>query len=286
MQAAALSHLDRSVSSGTFRMRPELPYIGGVEGSGVVLEADDIPTGSRVLVRGAGVGLLRDGTWCEEVSVPRKSVTVLPQELPPEVGATFYQPASTAYIALNDVARLSTEERVVVVGAAGAVGSQVVQQALSVGAEVIGVVRTDEHREQVPHGAKVVMLNDLEATSQMSQERSATLLVDTIGGADIAVRTAWIQPGGRAVVIGYVAGESAALDLPSWLLHDVALLPLNMIRREKRAREVMPGLIDKLVTGELAIQVQSFQLADIAEGLERLHRGTMRGRGVILFDES
>src|SRR5690625_5276865 len=120
MQAAALSHLDRSVSSGTFRMRPELPYIGGVEGSGVVLEADDIPTGSRVLVRGAGVGLLRDGTWCEEVSVPRKSVTVLPQELPPEVGATFYQPASTAYIALNDVARLSTEERVVVVGAAGA----------------------------------------------------------------------------------------------------------------------------------------------------------------------
>lgn len=282
VQAAALGHLDLSVASGTFEMHPQLPYVGGVEASGIVLAADDIDQGTQVLVRGGGVGLVRDGTWAEFVSVPRKAVMVLPAALPPEVAATFFQPTSTAFVALHDVARLSRDDKVVVVGAAGAVGSQVVQQALALGAEVVGVVGRAEQQDRVPEGAGCALLDEA-LRQRLRQDRAASLLVDTLGGTGLGERVSWVRPGGRAVVIGYVAGTTASIDLPSWLLSDVSLLPVNMIRNEGRARQIMPDLIGKLATGELHVDAETFALEDIAEGLARLRDGSVRGRAVISF---
>jgi NADPH:quinone reductase len=283
MQASSLSHLDLTVASGSFGMHPELPYVGGVEGSAAVVAADDLAPNTQVLVRGGGVGLLRDGTWAEFVSVPRKSVTVLPHALPPDVAATFYQPTSTAYVAVHDIAQLKAGERVIVVGAAGAVGSQVVQQALMVGADVIGVVGRSEQIARIPHGAHPVVIDDDLATARLAKDRSASVLVDTFGGDGLVGRSHWVEPGGRAVVIGYVTGTSATFDLPSWLLDDVALLPVNMIRKERRAREVSAELIGQLARGELHIDVERFDIADISSALQQLRTGHIRGRGVITF---
>lgn len=283
VRAASLSHLDLSVASGTFGMHPPLPYVGGLEGSGLVAAADDLPVGTHVLVRGGGVGLLRDGAWAEQIVVPRKAITVLPAELAPEVAATFYQPTSTAYVALHDVARLQDGERVVVTGAAGAVGAQVVQQALAAGAQVTGVVSSGARLGDIPDGARTVALDDTAVNDAFAQERPFSVLVDTVGGDGLGARTAWVQPGGRAVAVGYTAGTEATLHLPSWLLDDVALLPVNMIRNERRAREVSGELIDRLVNGTLHVAVETFPIDAIGEGLARLASGQVHGRAVVLF---
>jgi NADPH:quinone reductase-like Zn-dependent oxidoreductase len=284
VQAAALSHLDLSVASGTFDMHPELPYVGGVEASGTVLSADDIECGTQVLIRGAGIGLLRDGTWAERISVPRKAITTLPMPLAPEVAATFFQPTSTAFVVLHDVARLDDCESVIVVGAAGAVGAQVVQQALAAGAQVMGVVSRPEQLQWLPAGAVPLLLDDA-LMRRLAEERAASLLVDTLGGSGLRDRLGWVRAGGRAVVVGYVAGTAVELDLPSWLLTDVALLPVNMIRNERRAREVAPDLVRRLAAGELRVDVQSFGLDDIAAGLSLLRAGRVRGRAAVRFGE-
>ena len=114
VDAAAISHLDLSVSSGNFGMRPPLPYAGGVEGSGTVLESDDLSPGTRVLLRGKGLGLLRDGTWRERVSVPAGAMTIVDQGMAPEVAATFFVPCTTAYVALEDIGRWQPGEHVTV----------------------------------------------------------------------------------------------------------------------------------------------------------------------------
>ena len=280
VQASAVAHLDATVSGGDFGMRPPLPYIGGVEGAGIVLEADaDGPApGTQVVLRGGGLGVLRDGTWTERVSVSAKAAMPLARPLPPEVAASFFVPATTAYVALHDVARLTRDDDVIVVGAAGAVGSMVVQQALAAGARVTGVVRDGAG---VPEGATVISAEDADAVARLAAERPASLLVDTIGGRALAERTRWIRPGGRAVAIGYTAGSRTELDLPTWLLDDVALLPVNMIRREKRAREVAAGLVELLADGALSVAVERFALADAAHALERLRSGRVRGRAVL-----
>jgi NADPH2:quinone reductase len=281
VQAAALAHLDLTVASGSFEMRPPLPYTGGVEGSGVVLEADDLPAGTQVMLRGGGLGLKRDGTWQERVSVPRKAVSPLTPQLPPAVAATFFVPMTTAHIALHDVAGLQAGERVAVVGAAGAVGASVVQQAVLAGAEVIGLVGRADQVADVPAGVEGVLLGD-DRVASWAEERPFSLLVDTLGGQDLIRRSAWVHPGGRAVVIGYVAGKTATLDLPNWLLTDVALLPLNMIRRERRARELMPGLVEQLAAGKLEVAVETVRLEDAADALARISAGRVRGRAAAL----
>jgi NADPH2:quinone reductase len=285
VEAAAVAHLDLTIAGGDFGMKPPLPYIGGVEGAGIVAEAEPdsgLEPGTQVVLRGAGLGMLRDGTWTETVSVPRKAVTPLEEPLPAEVAATFFVPATTAYVALHDVAKVQPGEEVIVVGAAGAVGAMVAQQALGAGARVIGVVGRSDQMPQVPEGAEAVDGSSTESAEQLAKARSATLLVDTLGGAGLVERTRWVRQGGRAVVIGYVAGPSVAIDLPSWLLDDVALLPVNMIRQERRAREVSAELVRRLSAGELEVAMQTYDLADTARAVDDLRAARVAGRAVVL----
>ncbi|MGC0386615.1 alcohol dehydrogenase catalytic domain-containing protein [Streptomyces sp. SAI-129] len=280
--AAGVSHLDVTVASGDFELRPSLPYIGGVEGAGTVLEADadsGLAPGTQVVLRGGGLGLLRDGTWTERVSVKRKAVTPLDAPLDPAVAASFFVPATTAHVALHDIARIGRDEDVVVVGAAGAVGAMVAQQALATGAKVTGVVGREDQLADVPKGVEALTLDD---AGGLADNRSASLLVDTLGGAGLVGRSRWVRRGGRAVVIGYVAGPHVELDLPSWLLDEVALVPVNMIRQERRAREVSGDLVRRLSEGELTLAVQGFGLADAAAALDALRGGRVRGRAVLL----
>ncbi|POX42927.1 NADPH:quinone reductase [Streptomyces sp. Ru73] len=282
VQAGAVAHLDASVAGGDFRLKPELPYIGGVEGAGVVLEADadsGLTPGTQVVLRGGGLGLLRDGTWTERTSVSPKACMPLEVALPPETAASFFVPATTAYVVLHDVARLREGERVVVVGASGAVGSMVAQQARAAGADVVGVVGRKDQLGDVPDGVEALVLDEAE---HLAERRSADLLVDTLGGAGLIGRSRWVRQGGRAAVIGYVTGTAVELDLPSWLLDDVALLPVNMIRQEKRAREVCGELVRRLADGTLGVAVEKFALEDTAKALDALRNGRVRGRAVVL----
>ncbi|MEU0791880.1 zinc-binding dehydrogenase [Amycolatopsis sp. NPDC005961] len=285
VQAAAVAHLDVTVASGTFTLKPPLPYAGGVEGAGIVVEADadsGLAPGDQVMLRGAGLGLLRDGTWTERLSVPAKAANKLDAPLPPEVAATFYVPATTAFVVLHDVARLAEDEQVIVVGAAGAVGSMVAQQAVLAGAKVTGIVGRADQLAHVPDDVTGVCLESTEDIERLAADRPASLLVDTLGGDGLVARTRWVRQGGRAAVIGYVTGTEVRVDLPSWLLDDVALLPVNMIRQERRAREIAGDLVKQLSAGELSLAVQKYEFADAALALEDLRAGRVRGRAVLV----
>lgn len=285
VEAAAVTHLDATVAGGDFDLRPALPYVGGVEGAGRVLEAPgDAPVavGSQVVLRGGGLGLRRDGTWAERITVPVSAVRPLDPELPVATAATFFVPATTAFVALHDVGAVHAGERVAVVGAAGAVGAMVVQQARAAGAEVVGVVAGAEQAARLPAGVEAVDTTEAGAASEFGAARAVTLLVDTLGGADLARRLRWVAPGGRAVVVGYTLGTSVTLDLPSWLLDDVAVLPVNMVRRERRAREIAPGLIAELAAGRLTVETQSYALDEAAAAYRDLRSGRVRGRAVLV----
>ena len=292
VEAAAVTHLDLTVAGGDFGFKPSLPYVGGTGGCGVVVESDELETGSRVLLRGGGLGLVRNGTWAEYVAAPNRHLTVLPDGMAAEVGATFFTPVSTAAAALRHAARLGkwdldgvsspADEVIVVGGAAGAVGSMVTQLAMRAGATVIGVVADAEQAAALPPGVEPVLSTDDERAGQLAEERPASLLVDTLGGPGLGIRSRWVRTGGRAVAIGYVAGTDLTLDLPNWLLQDVALLPLNMIRRERQARELAAELTPLLLSGELRMDIERFAFEDASRALELLGAGKLRGRPVLV----
>ncbi|MFH0128624.1 zinc-binding alcohol dehydrogenase family protein [Variovorax sp. EL159] len=260
MQAATVGHIDRTVWRGSFLRHPPLPYTPGVEAAGIVVASGCYAAGQRVWLRGSGLGTLFDGTWCELIDAPDEALGALPDALPMTLGAAFFSPCTSAWVALHEVAKLNAGEHLLVTGASGAVGSLVIQLAREAGCTVTPV----DPRADPPPVA------------------SADLLIDTVGGSVLSAVLPSVRPGGRAVLVGYTAGPSLQLDIAHFLQRDVALLPLNMFRREAAGRAAVPRLLARLADGRLHLDVQSFALADAALALDWIAQRGHRGRAVLV----
>ncbi|MFV0675489.1 quinone oxidoreductase family protein [Variovorax sp. tm] len=260
MEAATVGHIDRTVWRGSFLRHPPLPYTPGVEAAGVVVARGRFQVGQRVWLRGSGLGTLFDGTWCELIDAPDEALGLLPDDVPMTLGAAFFSPTTSAWVALHEVAKLQAGEQVLVTGASGAVGSLVMQLARDAGCVAIAVA----------------------ADAQPPEAGSADLLVDTVGGDVLARTLPAVRPGGRAVLVGYTAGPTLSLDIAHFLQRDVSLLPLNMFRREAEGRAAVPELLRRLADGRLHLEVRPFALADAAVALDWITQRGHRGRAVLV----
>lgn len=275
MQAATVGHIDRTVCSGRFLQHPPLPYIPGVEAAGVVRSSGRFAPGERVWMRGCGLGIRTDGTWCELIDAPDQAIEKLPDAIPMALGSAFFSPCTSAWVALHDVGRLRRGERLLVTGASGAVGSITVQLSLAMGVRVHAVVRDDEQAARLPAGATAVFAHRLDAAEPCDA------LIDTVGGSLLAAALPRVAPGGRAVLVGYTGGDAVSLDLPSFLQRDAALLPLNMMRREAAGRAAVPELLERLGDGRLRLDVTTFPLHEAGAALAWIAQRGHRGRAVL-----
>lgn len=257
MAAATVGHIDRTVWSGAFLRHPPLPYVPGVEAAGTVVAGGRYAPGQRVWVRGSGLGTTENGTWCELIDAPDEALGLLPDGIDMALGSAFFSPCTSAWVALHEVARLQPGERVLVTGATGAVGSMTVQLARDAGAAVL--TQVDEAARQ-----------------------PVDLLIDTVGGPVLEAALPGVAPGGRAVLVGYTAGNTLPLNLAHFLQRDVALLPLNMFRREAAGRAAVPELLARLADGRLKLEVRRFGLAEAATALEWIAQRGHRGRAVLV----
>jgi len=261
MAATTVSHLDRSIAAGGFLRHPPLPYVPGVEASGTVLQSERFAVGARVWLRGAGLGTVEDGTWCETISAPDAAIGLLPEAIAMRLGAAFFSPCTAAWVALFSVGALQAGERVLISGASGAVGGVAMQLARDAGARVT-----------VADGAT----DDAPAAFD--------LLVDAVGGPPLAALLARLVPGGRAILVGYTAGRRVELDLAELMQRDVRLLPLNMLRREAEARAAAPELLARLADGRLSLSLRLFALSQAAEAMTWIAERGHRGRAVLQPD--
>ena len=108
------------------------------------------------------------------------------------------------------------------------------------------------------------------------------LLIDCVGGPGLEGLIARIVPGGRAVLVGYTAGQRVALDLATLMQRDVRLLPLNMLRRAAEARAAVPELLARLGDGRLRLTLRPFALEQAAEAMNWIAQRGHRGRAVLV----
>ncbi|GAA4627878.1 NADPH:quinone oxidoreductase family protein [Actinoallomurus vinaceus] len=281
VHAAAVGHLDLNIVDGRFGVLPEPPFVPGTNACGTVVESDVHPEGSLVLLRGSGLGLRRDGCWAEHVVVPDKAAAATLDGADPAVACSFFSAAGAAWAAVHDVAAIGEGQRVVVTGAAGAVGSVAVQLAVRAGAEVIGVVGRPAKLAHVPAGAKAILAADL---SEEALGGAVDALVDTVGGPVLAAALPLVRPGGRAALVGYSAGREFTVDLADFLLADVAVLPVNLMSRAGGLAEVGERLLAEITAGDLTLNVERYGLDRIDEAVERLRTGAAVGKVALTMD--
>jgi NADPH:quinone reductase len=275
IEAATATHLDLTVLTGSFVARPPLPYVPGTDGAGVVLESAVHASGTRVRIRGGGIGIGRDGTWAQRASVPDDALHPVEDDVDAALAAAFFSPATTAHVALHELGALAHGERVAVTGATGAVGSLVVQLALHHGAaDVQALVGRAAKLDAVAPGARAL------GPAELPDE--VDLLVDTVGGARLAELIPRVRPGGRAVLVGYTAGVDVTFQLPLLLASAVRLLPLSMLEWGPRIAHLAPDLLLLLQTGELRLPIDRRPLSELTSALADLRAGRVVGRLVLL----
>lgn len=280
MRAATVGHVDRTIWAGGFLRHPPLPYVPGVEGAGIVVASDRFSVGERVWMRGCGLGTRIDGTWREFIAAPDEALGLLPASVPMTLGSAFFSPCASAWVALHDVGHLRPGERVLVTGAAGAVGSIAVQLALEAGARVCAVISDPAAESRLPAGCEVRVVDRI--APSLSEPIDADLMVDTVGGALLGAMLPALVPGARAVLVGYTGGTLVSLDLPELLQRDIALLPLNMFRRDAAGRAAAGELLGRLSDGRLRLEVTAFPLHEAARALEWIVQQGHRGRAVLI----
>ncbi|MGP4012778.1 quinone oxidoreductase family protein [Streptomyces sp. 4N124] len=273
--AAQVGHLDLNVVDGKFGILPDLPAVPGTTACGVVLASDTHAEGSLVRINGKGLGLRRDGCWAEHAIVPDAAAIPVPEGTDPALACSFFSPAGTAWAAVHSVAAIRPGERVMVTGAAGAVGALTVQVAARAGAEVIGVVGRPAKLGHVPAPGKPVLAAEL---SPDAVGGPVDALIDTVGGPVLRDALGLVRPRGRVALVGYTAGRAFTVDLADFLLADVALLPVNLMSRGREVAEDAERMLSELASGELTLPIERYGFEGLAEAVERLRTGEAVGK--------
>lgn len=276
LEATVIGHHDLGVAAGTLPAGQPLPFVPGLEGAGRVAGLGagvELSLDARVRVFGGGLGAVRPGTWAEYVVAPAAAVTPVPDGMPLPLAAACGSVANTAWAATFDLGALGPDESLGVTGATGAVASLVVQLAGRDRAR--RVVAWTRAPERVPVGTEA--LRDDEDTDD-----PVDVLIDTVGGPLLPRRLRSVRSGGRAVLVGYTAGERVCFELPALLHGDVSLLPLNM-RRRRVPPDVTARLLDDVADGRLAVATDVVGPSGLDDAIARLAAGTAAGRVVLVW---
>src|SRR3954465_15668911 len=212
VHAAGVSFPEVLQTRGEYQFKPDLPFVPGSEGGGVVRE-----TGQRV----AAFCFL--GAFAEVAVTPDYMVFPIPDSWDFAQGAALVLNYHTAYFSLKLRGRLAEGETVLVHGVAGGVGTATIQVAKGLGARVIGVVSSDE-KEQVARdaGADDVVRSDGPWKDQAKEISGGgvDVVLDPVGGDRFTDSLRSLGEGGRVVVVGFTGGSIPEVRVNRLLLNN------------------------------------------------------------------
>jgi NADPH2:quinone reductase len=245
IQAASLNFPDLLIVQNKYQMKPELPFVPGSEYAGTI---EAVGEDVKHLVVGQTVACLSGtGGFATHTLAPSKLCLPLQDGFSATDGAAFIMTYATSHHALVDRAQLKTGETVLILGAAGGVGTAAIQIAKAMGAKVIAAASTDEKcalctslgaDETINYSQQ----NLREALKELTQGRGPDVIYDPVGGelAEPAFRSiAWR---GRYLVVGFAGGPIPSLPLNLPLLKGASLVGVfwgDFARREPQANAAM-----------------------------------------------
>jgi NADPH:quinone reductase-like Zn-dependent oxidoreductase len=281
--AAPVVPLDLLCASGTsYFGRPAVPYVPGVQGVGVVESSAVHPVGSRVwFATSAGMapGDGSHGQWC---GVADDDVVPVGAGLTDAALAAIGLSGVAAWMALTWRAQLQPGERVVVLGAGGAVGQAALGAARSLGAgRVVAVCRPGPSAERARRARAdaVVELSgdagELAARLAAACDGAADVVVDPVFGVAATAAARVLAPAGRLVNLGGAAGDTAVFSSAVLRSRSAAVLGYtnNALTTAQRA-SALQAVLARAATGELGVEHEEVPLSGARTAWERTAAGS------------
>ena len=286
--SCGIGYVDALESLGKYQVRPPIPHVPGQEISGVVTVLGDEVSGLEV---GERVITQVHGGFAELTIASAAAVSKIPFGMSFEQAAGFKINYLTALHALRDRGKLRPDETVLVLGAAGGVGSAAIQVAKCLGAKVIAVASTAEKRafaQQVgaDHVIDSTSQRFREEVKELCNEAGPNVVLDPVCGPlfEQAFRSlAW---GGRHLVVGFAGGPIPALRANLPLLKGASLVGVDVrqfaIFEHQKSRDHLQQLLAWVSEGKLLPPIgKVFCFQEFSAALEYAMSGKGLGKTVI-----
>ena len=289
IKAASLNFPDLLIVHGKYQFKPPLPFVPGSEFSGLV---DAVGEGVKHLKLGMPVAAIAGtGGFGTHACVDATRVLPLPPGFALEDGAAFAFTYGTSHHALIDRAQLKAGETVLVLGAAGGVGTAALQIAKAAGAKVIAAASSDEKCALCTELGADATLNysrqDVRETIKaLTDGKGPDIVYDPVGGelAEPVFRSiAWR---GRYLVVGFAGGAIPALPWNLALLKGAAVVGVfwgDFVKREPQANAAaLMQLAQWYAQGKIKpVLDRQLPMSEVRQAYERM--GTRQVMGKLLL---
>ena len=293
IQAASLNFPDLLIVQNKYQMKPALPFVPGSEYAGVI---EAVGSDVKHLKVGQTVACLSGtGGFATHTLAPAKLCLPLTPSFNAVDAAAFIMIYATSFHALVDRAELQAGETVLILGAAGGVGSSAIQIAKAVGAKVIAAASTDEKCALCRQLGADEVINYTngdfrEQIKALPQGKGPDVIYDPVGGefSEPAFRSiAWR---GRYLVVGFAAGPIPALPWNLALLKGASIVGVfwgDFAKREpQKNAEMMVTLTDWYEHKKIKPFIDSTMPMDqLMQAYERMNSRAVQGKLVMVNPE-
>ena len=290
IKAASLNFPDLLIIQNKYQIKPPLPFVPGSEYAGVVAAVGE---GVDRLKVGQSVAcLLGTGGFATHTVAPAQLCVPLPPSFPHVDAAAFIMTYATSHHALVDRAQLKAGETLLVLGAAGGVGTSAIQVGKALGARVIAAASSDEKCELCRAiGADATINYSREKLRDAIQVatggKGPDVIYDPVGGdlAEPALRSiAWR---GRYLIIGFASGNIPSLPLNLPLLKGASLVGVfwgSFAKHEPRANAaLMSELVRWYGEGKIKPVIdRTMPMAQLKAAYEYMGSRSVKGKLVMV----
>ncbi len=232
--AAGLNRADLSQRQGFYPPPPGTTDVFGLECSGQISAVGDGVSewsiGDRVCA------LLAGGAYADQVAVPAGQVLPAPRGIDLISAAALPEIVCTVWSNVFMLAGLQPDERLLVHGGSGGIGTMAIQLAKALGATVFTTVGSDEKAAFVRELGADVAINYreddfVEVVRAETDGTGADVILDNMGAKYLARNLESLATAGRLVVIGLQGGASGDLDLRLLMRKRAAVLSTSLRSR-------------------------------------------------------
>jgi len=290
VHAAGLSFIDPLQTRGKYQHRLEAPYVAGSEVAGVVLEAPEdsaFRPGDRV------AGSVWHGGLAERALALEDYLIRIPEAMDYAHAAGVQMNYATALYALEG-SEVQPGGTVLVTGAAGGVGTAVLDIARAQGISTIALVSSDEKERSARSAGVTHVLRStapwLDDVRSLTAGRGVEGFIDMVGGDGFLDAVRSLAVGGTGVVVGFASGTIPEIRTNRLLLRNLTLrgMAMDVVESERPGTlaRVQQGVQDLLDAGSLRPVVDHvYPLERAAEAMISIEDRTAIGKVVVAVKE-
>jgi NADPH2:quinone reductase len=291
VKATSVNFADVKKRKGTYPGQVQLPFIPGLEASGIVVDFGKNVSGFSV---GQKVIALPDtGSYAEYIAVNEDLVFPIPETMCLEKAAAFPIVSFASYSLLNDIVRVQKGESVLIHAASGGFGTTAIQFARLLGATNIIATVSRKHKKSIAEevGAKHIINytneNFSERVLEITEGKGVDVILDSLGGKIFSESLKCLAPFGRIAYYGNATEQKAYLDIDELYPsnRNVMGFSFGMYRKLKpeKVREIAIKVISYMEEDVISMKVtKKFHLKEAAAAHEWIESRQSVGKVLLI----